>query len=78
MRNFTYFLLTLCLVGFCFTSSFAQEQISAARKQAIDSLAMEKVRDLSRYISIIGNKDTDFSEASRVIDRAVELFGGRQ
>jgi hypothetical protein len=35
---------------------------------------LEKVRDLSKYISIIGNKKTQFSEASRVMDRAEELF----
>jgi hypothetical protein len=35
---------------------------------------LEKVRDLSKYISLIGDKGTDFSEANRVIDRAVELF----
>lgn len=52
----------------------AQDDISPQRKQAIDSLALEKVRDLSRYISIIGNKSTPFSEGNRVIDRAVELF----
>jgi hypothetical protein len=49
-------------------------EISPERKQAIDSLALEKVRDLSKYISIIGNKKTAFSEASRVMDRAEELF----
>lgn len=48
--------------------------ISPKRKQAIDSLALEKVRDLSKYISIIGNKATAFSEATRVMDRAEELF----
>ena len=55
---------------------FAQgsDDISPQRKQAIDSLALEKVRDLSKYISIIGNKDTPWSEAQRVIERAVELF----
>lgn len=52
----------------------AQGEISQARKQAIDSLAIEKVRDLSRYISIIGDKATPFSEGNRVVDRAVELF----
>jgi len=54
---------------------FAQtDNISPARKQAIDSLALEKVRDLSKYISIIGNKKTQYSEATRVMDRAEELF----
>lgn len=55
--------------------AFAQnDEISPARKQAIDSLALEKVRDLSRYISIIGDKTTPWSEANRVIERATELF----
>jgi hypothetical protein len=53
---------------------FAQPEISPERKLAIDSLALEKVKDLGKYISIIGNKDTPFSEANRVIDRAMELF----
>jgi len=59
------------------TGVFAQnkdENISPQRKQAIDSLALEKVRDLSKYISIIGDKSTPWSEAQRVIERAVELF----
>jgi hypothetical protein len=50
------------------------DNISPARKQAIDSLALEKVRDLSKYIGIIGNKKTQYSEAIRVMDRAEELF----
>src|SRR5690554_8066921 len=50
------------------------ETISPSRKQAIDSLALEKVKDLSKYISIIGSKETQFSEATRVMDRAEELF----
>lgn len=52
----------------------AQDDVSPERKQAIDSLALEKVKDLGKYISIIGNKDTPFSEANRVIERAMELF----
>jgi hypothetical protein len=52
----------------------AQDNLSPQRKQAIDSLALEKVRDLSKYISLIGDKKTEYSEATRVIDRAVELF----
>ena len=64
-----------CLVALILMPSLsAQETISAERKRAIDSLAMEKVRDLSRYITIIGNKSTQFSEANRVIERATELF----
>jgi len=52
----------------------AQDNLSPKRKQAIDSLALEKVRDLSKYISIIGDKKTPWSDAQRVIERAVELF----
>ncbi len=63
----------IILSGSCL-SAFAQNDLSPQRKQAIDSLALEKVKDLSRYISIIGNKDTEWSEAKRVIDRASELF----
>ncbi len=56
------------------TNVFSQDNISPERKQAIDSLALEKIRDLSKYISIIGNKETPWSEANRVIERALELF----
>ncbi|MCK9219638.1 MAG: hypothetical protein PHF97_04520 [Bacteroidales bacterium] len=52
----------------------AQDNLSPQRKQAIDSLALEKVRDLSKYISIIGDKQTPWSDAQRVIERATELF----
>lgn len=64
------------LLLFCFLPIYlvAQVDITPARKRAIDSLAKEKVRDLSRYITIIGDKSTPFSEGNRVIDRAVELF----
>jgi hypothetical protein len=61
----------LVLIG---TSAIAQPQLSKQRKMAIDSLAMEKIRDLSKYISIIGSKETPFSEANRVIERTLELF----
>ena len=56
------------------TQSFAQDQLPPERKQAVDSLALEKVRDLSKYIKIVGSKDTPWSEANRVISRAEELF----
>ncbi len=65
-------LLTTIILGS--TTLFAQNEISAERKQAIDSLALEKVKDLSKYISIIGSKETSFSEANRVIERTLELF----
>ena len=61
----------VCIAGIAMGQN---ADISPARKQAIDSLALEKVRDLSKYISIIGNKKTPFSEATRVMDRAEELF----
>lgn len=70
IRNYVMAVMATCFLG----TVQAQDVISPERKQAIDSLALEKVRDLSRYISIIGDKDTPFSEANRVVDRAEELF----
>ena len=68
-------LIIIILAGMAFGySAQAQTDISPERKRAIDSLAMEKIRDLGKYISIIGNKQTPFSEAKRVIDRTLELF----
>ncbi|UII21131.1 hypothetical protein [Fulvivirga ligni] len=70
-----YKIITAVLFFFAIGNIYAQnDDISPERKQAIDSLALEKVRDLSKYISIIGNKETPFSEANRVMDRAEELF----
>jgi hypothetical protein len=76
MNNFPNKYLLTFVTGILITSSlFAQTgEISPERKQAIDSLALEKVRDLSKYISIIGSKNTAYSEATRVMDRAEELF----
>lgn len=76
MVNTTYknvFIMLLCMFV-SFSVAAQKDNISPERKQAIDSLALEKVRDLSKYISIIGNKKTQFSEAQRVMDRAEELF----
>ncbi len=67
--SITALLVLSNLQAFC-----QDDRISPERKKAIDSLALEKVRDLSKYISIIGNKETPFSEANRVMDRAEELF----
>lgn len=72
--NTSHRLLGILLFFSLAIPGFAQPEISPERKQAIDSLALEKVKDLGTYISIIGNKDTPFSEANRVIDRAMELF----
>jgi hypothetical protein len=68
--------LFIFIIGVAFTTVLQAQtgEISKERKLAIDSLALEKVRDLSKYISIIGNKKTQFTEASRVMDRAEELF----
>jgi hypothetical protein len=69
--------LSLIILASLFAVSFrgvAQDNLSPQRKQAIDSLALEKVRDLSKYISIIGDKKTPWSDAQRVIERAAELF----
>jgi hypothetical protein len=73
MNKLNIFLSIFLLVAVA-VSAIAQPEISPERKQAIDSLALEKAKDLGKYISIIGNKDTPFSEANRVIDRALELF----
>lgn len=75
MSNYSYKITAVVFSILIGSNLFAQsDDISPARKQAIDSLALEKVRDLSKYISIIGNKKTAYSEATRVMDRAEELF----
>jgi hypothetical protein len=73
MKRITYLLILVFGLGIV-SQSMAQDNLSPQRKQAIDSLALEKVKDLSKYISIIGDKETPWSEANRVIDRAEELF----
>lgn len=69
-----YTFLLVLIFGASVNLIAQSDEISPKRKQAIDSLALEKVRDLSKYISIIGNKKTAYSEATRVMDRAEELF----
>ncbi len=65
----------IIFIGCSFANSImSQDMITPERKRAIDSLAMEKIRDLGKYISIIGSKETPFSEAKRVIERTLELF----
>lgn len=71
--KYLQYITILTLVLFAHLTK-AQDDVEPERKQAIDSLALEKVKDLSKYISIIGNKSTAFSEAQRVMDRAEELF----
>ena len=74
MKNTLKFLYITFLISISVLTVYGQTDISPERKQAIDSLALEKVRDLSKYISIIGSKKTPYSEATRVMDRAEELF----
>lgn len=64
-------LFGIFLIG---NTQISAQELSPERKQAVDSLALEKVRDLSKYIKIVGSKETPWSEANRVIDRAEELF----
>lgn len=75
MKNFisrlSIIMAVICFLG---VSLSAQSTVDPNREKAIDSLALEKVKDLGKYISIIGKKDTPFSEATRVMDRAEELF----
>ncbi len=73
MKNKAYFLIAIIGLLWAMPAA-AQDNLSPNRKQSIDSLALEKVRDLSKYITIIGSKNTPWSEANRVIDRAEELF----
>jgi len=73
MRKLLSLIIMVCLFAVS-NRVAAQDNLSPQRKQAIDSLALEKVRDLSKYISIIGDKKTPWSDAQRVIERAVELF----
>jgi hypothetical protein len=72
--NLKYIGITALLMSFSWGAVAQTDDVSPQRKQAIDSLALEKVRDLSKYISIIGDKETAYSEANRVMDRAEELF----
>ena len=73
MKTIKITLIALAVLFGC-NNLFAQETISPDRKKAIDSLALEKVRDLSKYIALVGSKETPWSEAQRVIQRAEELF----
>ena len=73
MRKLLLLIITASLFATA-NRAAAQDSLSPQRKQAIDSLALEKVRDLSKYISIIGDKKTPWSDAQRVIERAAELF----
>ncbi|MDN5216760.1 hypothetical protein QQ020_32115 [Fulvivirgaceae bacterium BMA12] len=60
----------------CYSHSHAQsgQQARSVNESMIDSLALEKIKDLGEYINVIGSKETSFSTANRVINRAMELF----
>ena len=80
-KLFLGILIVLITAGASFAQDITKDavkvqppKLSPKRKAAVDSLALEKVRDLSKYISIIGNKETPLSESARAIDRAKELF----
>lgn len=73
MKYIKYALALILFTGIM-QQAYSQDDISPERKAAIDSLALEKVRDLSKYITILGDKNTPWSEANRVINRALELF----
>ncbi|WP_338397627.1 hypothetical protein [Persicobacter psychrovividus] len=73
IKQFFFMVLLLTASANVWAQS-AEPDISPDRKQAIDSLALEKVRDLSKYITIIGDKKTRDVEANAAIERAVELF----
>jgi len=74
MKNISRYAITLVLIAIATGATAQTADISPRRKQAIDSLALEKVKDLSKYITIIGDKKTPYSEAKRVMERAEELF----
>src|SRR5690606_14700571 len=68
-------ILTLLFILSAFANAAAQSaDISPERKQSIYYLELGKLRDLSKYISFIGNKNTPYSKATREMDRAEELF----
>ncbi|GAB4335209.1 MAG: hypothetical protein OHK0038_12720 [Flammeovirgaceae bacterium] len=68
-------LLMASLLFAVFANAYAQApEISKERKKAIDSLALEKVRDFTKYVSLVGDKNTSGTEAERIIERALELF----
>jgi predicted ATPase len=68
-------LLIASLFFAVFATAYSQApEISKERKKAIDSLALEKVRDFTKYVSLVGDKNTNGTEAERIIQRALELF----
>ena len=73
-RRYIQILAIAFIAVFTSTAVMAQNAVDPNREKAIDSLALEKVKDLGKYIKIIGNKSTAYTEATRVMDRAEELF----
>lgn len=74
MKHYKSLVFMALMTVAAYAATAQATSVDPKRKQAIDSLALEKVKDLSKYISIIGDKKTQFSEAQRVMDRAEELF----
>lgn len=74
MKKIMTMLLAVMISAVAAKAQSEGEEITFERKQAIDSLALEKVRDLGKYVKIVGDKNTQWSDANRVIDRAEELF----
>lgn len=73
-RTYRTILAIVFLTAFTGFAAMSQNAVDPNREKAIDSLALEKVKDLGKYIKIIGNKSTPYAEATRVMDRAEELF----
>ena len=61
IKQYIFSALMLVLVQQIGFAQNGEPELAPDRKAAIDSLALEKVRDLSKYISIIGDKATPFS-----------------
>ncbi len=78
MSRKTILYVLVSFFAFGWADAYAQSSFYSRERrddiEKIDSLAMEKIRDLSKYIAIIGNKSTPFTEADKVIERALELF----
>ena len=70
-------IISFCLISFLISSlTFAQEEkeLDSLEQVKISNLALEKVRELTRYITIIGSKNTKREIANQTINVAMELF----
>ncbi|MGB1242446.1 MAG: hypothetical protein ACPG49_07990 [Chitinophagales bacterium] len=73
MKNKTLFLLSLIL---CTSLSFAQPSaiLDQEHISEFEQKALEKARDFGQYIKVIGDKNSNISDASDAIDLAIALF----